>query len=195
MKNSSVGKKTHKIPTPEYLANAALYYLERFAASEASLRRVLWNKVRRAAMANPAFAADEAAQESLKQAIEKIIETHKRTGIINDDAYARMKRGSLRRAGKSRRTIERKLIEKGVTRRRIEAAMAEEEEEQDAELIAATLFAKKRGFLKKEKTPDAVRKMTAAFARAGFSFALAKQVLNFPSELTPSGFDTDLESD
>jgi len=40
-------KKIPRIPTPESLANAALAYVEKYAASEASFRRVLLNKIRR----------------------------------------------------------------------------------------------------------------------------------------------------
>jgi SOS response regulatory protein OraA/RecX len=64
-------RRTFKKPTPERLANAALYYLSRYAASEASLRRVLENRVRRAAMRDEAFAADREAQAALPPRLTK----------------------------------------------------------------------------------------------------------------------------
>lgn len=177
--------KVLKRPTPERLANAALYYLSRYAASEGALRRVLGNKIRRAAMADPVFAADKAAQAALAAAIEKIVETHKRTGAINDAAFAETKVSSLRRAGRSARRIAQSLAHKGVAAPLIEAALTANEEEGggDAEERAARAFARRRGLgpyrkggASKDRAVQA--KEIASLARAGFAFDVAKKVVD-----------------
>ncbi len=76
------------IPTTDSLARAAFRYLGRYAASEASLRRVLVNKIRRAALFHSEFSRDAAKQAELRNDIETIIEKHRKTGALNDTAYA-----------------------------------------------------------------------------------------------------------
>lgn len=182
-------RRSFRKPTPDYLANAALFYLSRYAASEGSLRRVLENKIRRAAMQDAAFAADHEAQAALKQAIEQIIETHKGTGVLNDKAYAEMKVHSLRRSGRSARVITQKLSQKGVKAEIIGTALIPDDgsDAAEAELRAAHAFAKKRGLgpYRKAKTMPLDRqaeikrdtKEITTLARAGFSFDVAKRVL------------------
>ena len=107
-------QKRLKIPTPESLGNAALAYLARMAASEASLRRVLENRLRRAQRLDTAFAADAAKQTILRSAIDTIIEKHRRLGTLNDAVYAESRVSSLRRAGRSRRFIQQAMNLKGI---------------------------------------------------------------------------------
>ena len=157
--------------TPESLDNAALFYLERYAASEASLRRVLLQKIRRAALRDEAFADDKAAQDSLRAHVETIIEKHRRLGVLNDESYAAMKVAGLRRAGGSKRKIEQKLAQKGVSASTIAQALTQEDEDsEEAELKAARAFAKKKRL---GNTPKAV----ATMARAGFSFDVVRKIL------------------
>jgi regulatory protein len=192
-------KRPVKLPTPSRLANIALHYLSKYAASEASLRRVLQNRIRRASMRDPAFAADAEKHAQLKTAIETIIETHKKTGAINDAAYAETKANALRRSGKSRRAIEQKLGGKGVARNLITAALDESDGLNDdigpdaepntarhADLKAAIRLAQKRRLgpyrnpLTTSKITDEARhkREVATMARAGFSFDIIKKVLS-----------------
>lgn len=183
-------KRSFKKPTPERLANIALYYLSRYAASEASLRRVLENRVRRAALRDEAFAADQAAQAQAASAIESIIEKHKKLGALNDQLYAETKVHSLRRAGRSARRISQELAHKGVAKEIVEKTfLAEGEENEGAELKAAHAFARRRGlgpYRKGGASEDrGVRtKEIASLARAGFSFDTAKEVLGAELEET-----------
>ncbi|MDE1900411.1 MAG: regulatory protein RecX [Alphaproteobacteria bacterium] len=180
--------KPRKIPTPQNLSNVALHYLERYAASEASLRRVLTNRIRRAAMQHPDFAADEGRQQELRSAIETIIALHKRTGILNDTAFAEMRVHSLRRQGRSRRVIEQKLMTKGVARDTIKAALAGHDDDADPREIerqAALTLARRRKwgpFRKKPVDVEARRKDFAALARAGFSADIVRAVLDYDFE-------------
>lgn len=177
-------------PTPERLANAALYYLGRYAASEASLRRVLEGKVKRYLLTDPAFAADDAARAALMEAIGEIVEKHKRLGVLNDAAYAEMKVGSMRRGGKSARRIGQALAQKGVKADLVARAIeAHEADNSEAELNAACALAKRRGLGAwrrggPSEDPKQKAKDIATLARAGFSFDIAKKVLGFgPDDL------------
>ncbi|MGE4350667.1 MAG: regulatory protein RecX [Bdellovibrionales bacterium] len=183
--------RRYKRPTPESLAAGALYYLSRYAASEAGLRRVLENKIRRAALRDEALAADASTQSALRAAIDRIVETHKRTGVINDKAFAEMKVHSLRRSGGSTRRITQKLAQKGIDKDLIEDALHPEDPDlspAQAEEAAARAFAKKRAFgpyrkAHPQSSDDPLLKAkrdtkeVAALARAGFSFDVAKKVL------------------
>lgn len=176
------GPKKFKIPTPQSLANIALHYLARYAASEAGLRRVLENRIRRAAMSHPDFAADHTRQAALRQEIENIIAKHRATGAVNDAAFAEMKVNSLRRSGRSRTMITQKLKQKGLSDTVIDQAL-QPEDDQDAhsvELQAALRLAKRRRLGPFRAAPadaDQQRKNIAALARAGFTFDIIKQVL------------------
>ena len=171
-----------RIPTPESLAKTAFSYLGRYAASEGSLRRVLQNRIRRASLSNPVLAKDVAAQKTLRNAIETIIEKHRKLGVLNDASYAAMKAGSLRREGRSRRFIQQKLALKGVGAKLAEVALAEIDSEAgpEAELKAARAFAKRRKlgpFRAGITDDDRRRKDLAVLARAGFSFGIAQKAL------------------
>ncbi len=156
------------------------------------MRRVLDNKIRRAATQDPVFAADHDAQAALRAAIDKIVETHKRTGAINDEAFAEMKVHSLRRSGRSAKMITQKLSQKGLKAPVIAKALSPEDADEDpqqAELKAARAMAKRRGLgpFRKAAPSDsddpaliakrAVKDVTT-LARAGFSFDIAKRVLD-----------------
>ena len=170
-------RKPRKPPTPESLANIALHYLARYAASEKSLRRVLENRVRRAGLADAAFATDETRQNELRRVIDGLIERHRKSGILNDAAFASMKVTSLRRNGGSARRITQKLQMKGVGKDIIAAALRPEDEDPaTTELHAAKIFARRRK-LTREMTDDQRRKAYATMARAGFSYDVTRQVL------------------
>lgn len=196
-KYKSPKERVFKKPTATRLANQALFYLGRYAASEASLRRVLQNKIRRAAMQDQDFAADHQAQAALHEVIEGIVAKHIKSGIINDKEYAAMKVASLRRSGKSARRIMHSLTQKGIAAELIEDALAPEEGEDSAqiELAAACSHAKRRrlGPYRKESVnirsaADEIKlknKEVASMARAGFTYDVAKQVLGVLPEDIP----------
>ena len=177
-------RRATKMPNAERLRNIALYYLSRYAASEASLRRVLQNRLRRAAMALSEFAADHTKQAELKIVIEDIIAAHKKTGAVNDVALADIKVASLRRGGKSQRFIQQKLALGGLARDNVARALSEHDGEDDgaAEMKAALAFCKKRrlgNFRPKERRKDTDGKRDfGALARAGYSSTIIRKILN-----------------
>ncbi|MFA5040762.1 MAG: regulatory protein RecX [Bdellovibrionales bacterium] len=174
---------TQYIPTPQSLSHAALQYLGRYAASEASLRRVLINRLRRAAMQNQDFREDEKRQETLRQAIEQIIEKHRKSGALNDAAFAETKVNSLRRTGRSQRAILQKLKAKGISTTLIKEALdqnADEKSPEEAEMTAALALLRRRKMGPFRRTPENEnirRRELAALARAGFSLNIARRAL------------------
>lgn len=183
----SKNKRTIKIPTAQRLQNAALYYLSRYAASEESLRRVLHNRIRRAARAHPDFAADHGKHNELRAAIETIIASHKKSGAVNDAAVAEMKVRNLRRAGRSQNFIRQKLSGRGLSKPTIENALHNHDAEEagddgaDAELKAAAIYIRRKRLGShrpplRQKDGDRQRDF-ANLARAGFSAAVIRTIL------------------
>ncbi|MDD5587414.1 MAG: RecX family transcriptional regulator, partial [Alphaproteobacteria bacterium] len=147
------------------------------------------NRIRRAKMVHESLAADVGKLDDLHRAIDAIIARHKKSGALNDAAYAAMKVNSLRRAGRGARRITQQLQQKGVAADIIASALTPEDNEspEDAEHKAAMTFARRRGlgpFRKAQKDlPENKRKDFAAMARAGFSYDVTRNVLgSLPEE-------------
>jgi regulatory protein len=164
--------------TPSYLENAALHYLERFAASTSSLRRVLLRKVDRS------LAHWGGAREPAADLIEALIAKLSGLGYLNDAAYAEQKVRVLHRRGKGGRAIRAALAAKGVdgdlTADAL-AALAEETPEPDRH-AAVTLARRRRlgPFRSTGRAENRTRDL-ATLARAGFDFQTARAVIDAPS--------------
>lgn len=134
-------------------------------------------------MENSDFNEDKKRIGILHSAIETIIEGHKKTGALNDAAFAESKIISLRRQGRSRHAILQKLALKGVKRDIVAAALTQSDdgvEANEVEFTAAMALARRRKLGPFRKTPgdeDRKRKDFAALARAGFSSDIARRVL------------------
>ena len=165
-----------KKATAGYLENAALYYLERFATSSENLRRVLMRKVIRSAQTHGTD-PDEGADM-----IAALIARYQSAGLLDDRAYARARATTLHRAGNSARAIRGKLAQKGVAADQITDALdaLEDDDDGDPELRAAVRLAKKRRlgpFRSPDVRADKRDKDLAALARAGFSYDIARTVI------------------
>ena len=165
--------------TPQYLENAALYYLQRYASSTGNLRRVLMRKVKRSS----SFHGTDAEEGAML--VEKLLERYQRSGLLNDNTYARESVLRLRRRGMSRRGLTEKLKLKGLSETQIKAALAEaageEPPDTDPELAAATAFARRRklGPFRRDADRETHRqKDMAALGRAGFGFEIARAVID-----------------
>lgn len=174
--------------TAKHLENAALYYLQRFATSAENLKRVLERKVDRSARFHGTD-ADEG-----RAVVEDLIKRFRRSGLLDDGAYARARAETLHRRGAGRRAIRAKLRSKGVADEAIEAALADLGPAEDAELAAAVNFARRRrlgpfgqeagrakgptGTKNRNRSGEGREKALAALARAGFSFDLARRVVD-----------------
>lgn len=170
-------RREPKQATPAYLERAALFYLERYAASAESLRRVLLRKVRRSAEAHGSDPAEGAS------VIEALIARFLRAGLLDDGLYARGQALSLLRRGGSERAIRLKLQQRGVSEADIAAALAARlEEHDDPELAAALTYARRRRLGPYRGDPgaraQARTKDLAALARRGFAPALCRRVID-----------------
>jgi regulatory protein len=165
--------------SPRYLENAALHYLKRYAATVSQLRRVLLRRVDRSLRVHGGERAE--ALGWVDALVDKLI----RNGLINDSAFAGMKAQSLRASGRSARVIAQKLRQKGVSQELVQQKLAEATAELSEEEAARIWARKKRlgPFRRDEQTrPEYRQKDLAALARAGFSFAVAKKVIDAAPE-------------
>jgi regulatory protein len=163
--------------TRQYLENAALYYLQRYATSAENLRRVLARKVKRSC------AFHKLPEDEFHPMIEDLIKRYTSSGLLNDNSFAEARATTLRRQGKSRRAIEARLQAKGLGKADIARAMNKAGGGEDDEFKAAQAFAKKKklGPWRAKPLADlkAAQKEMAALARAGFDYETARKVLDY----------------
>ena len=176
-------KKVPRKATAKHLENAALHYLSRFATSAENLKRVMMRKVDRSAHYHGTDAEEGRAH------VEGLIGRYLNSGLLDDAAYARSRAESLHRRGNSARMIRGKLRQKGVADEDIENALEARgkdggEDGGDAELQAAVNFARRRRlgpFAAKPPDGEQREKQLAALARAGFSYDIARRVVEADS--------------
>lgn len=171
---------------PIYLEKSALFYLERFSASAASLKTTLMRKVRLAA----AFWGEdelEKGEEMVAQLIEKLT----KAGYVDDRRYAWSKARSLRKRGMALKNIARTLAVKGVDAEIIDAALvdlaAEVEEEggEATDLQSARHLAERRRlgpWRDAAKRADYRQRDLASLGRAGFSWEIAREIIDGEKE-------------
>ena len=176
-------KRAPRKATPKYLENAALYYLSRYSTSTENLRRVMMRKVMRSAKHHGTDVEDGAAL------IEAMFGRFLGSGLLDDWAYARTRADSLHRRGNSARVIRGKLRQNGVgdddIRAALEALGDDLEDGQDPELAAAVTLAKRRRlgpYFNGQVADDTREKHLAALARAGFSYDMARRIIDAASE-------------
>lgn len=173
-------KKPPRPATPEVLAEAALRYLQRFAATSADLRRVLLQRVRRSARDHGTDAADGARH------VEALVTRYEAAGLLNDAAFAEARAQSLHRRGTSARGIRHKLRQKGVASAEIDSALEQlvevsgAEDARAVEIEAAGALARRRRLGPWRRTDRAANRERdlAALARAGFRYDVAKAVID-----------------
>jgi regulatory protein len=166
------------IPTEASLHDAALNYLARFAATEAGLTRMLHARIARWAAEQGDDAEAAAAQAARARAwVRDLVARLAAAGVVSDTAFAQARSRSLARAGRSRRAIAAHLAQRGVPQTVAAGALPTAEQ---AELAAALIHARKRRagpFGTVQTTPEAMRRILASFARAGFSQDVAQRAL------------------
>ncbi len=155
------------------LENAALFHLERHAASTESLRSVLRRK---AARSRRHHEEDGSGDEALIQAVlDKLI----RLGVLDDRAFGEAQVRRLRGRGCSERAVTARLREKGLPealcRELLEASELSELE------VARTYVRRRRlGPWRPDPEQRAERRTRdlAALARAGFGYEVARRVID-----------------
>ncbi|MBY0338601.1 MAG: RecX family transcriptional regulator [Acetobacteraceae bacterium] len=179
-------------PTEALLHEAALNHLARFAATEAGLKRVLGNRVRRwaqaalrsGAEAEEDVAAHEAAARGWAAAIAaRLVQA----GAVNDAAFAEARARRLLRGGRSARGALAHLAQKGVDAETARDALAADDVPDEG--LAALMFCRRRRigpFAPEGAAADADRdtrlKWLAALARAGFPREVADAALRTPRD-------------
>lgn len=185
-KPANTRQNRRKVPrkvSAQSLENAALHYLGRFSASSAHLKRVLLRRVDRSLRVHGGD-ADEA-----RRLVDALIERFNRSGLLDDAAFAAGKARSLRRRGTSRSVIAKTLRAKGVSADQTETAMEElaaerSEEDGNGDLAAAARLAQRKRlgpFRPKDARADLRQRDMAALARAGFSYDVARQIIDADS--------------
>lgn len=173
----SAQKKIPRRITADYLHNAGLYYLQRYAASSGHFRTVMLRKVKKSCLAH----ADQSF-EDCTVLVDALVEKFKTSGLLNDDLYVRGVVGSLRRKGASKQAILGKLRVKSVTgdlaTTKLEECDEEFAGEENGDLKAALIFARRKKLGPYAGTRvEEPQKTLAKFARAGFSYEIAARVM------------------
>jgi regulatory protein len=169
-----VARRKAKKATPEYLERVAIWYMERYPASEARVRRALAKRVRRS------VEELETDPEVGAQAIDDVIAKLTSMGLLDDRRFAVARVRTLRIRGLSKRRIESMLRHQGVSSDVVHEVLGEAAESDD--LAAARTFARKRRLGPHQRSEELRRerreKDLGKLARAGFSFGIARQVLD-----------------
>lgn len=155
------------------LGRAARRYLERFAAAEADVRRVLANRIRRRG-------GDPGAHEP---AIAAVIADLRAAGALDDRLYARLTADSLNRRGVPVRVIRQRLAAKGIAPDDADAALAAlaEGHGDGVDRVAAWAYARRRRlgpFRPADQRAERRDRDLAAMGRAGFDWDLAREVID-----------------
>jgi regulatory protein len=167
-----------KPPDDASLHEAALAYLARYSATQATLRRVLDRHVDRWARSQ----RDRAEAARLAEArglVRAVVARLAAAGAVDDAAFAAARAGSLHRTGHSHRAVVAYLAGKGVANEVARAALPAGDE---AELAAALALAARRR-IGPFRLPDVVlsealsRRERGVLARAGFTQSVASRAL------------------
>ena len=168
------------IRSEEALKNLALRQAARFPGSVQRMRQYLVTKMREAITAGEAQSSDAGTW------IEGVVATLLRVRLLDDDAFAAARASTLQRRGRATSFITRDLARQGLARTAIESAVASLEVTpgESPDLQAAVRLAKKKKlgpFASLPLTPRDRQRHLATLARAGFSFDLARRVLEASS--------------
>jgi regulatory protein len=160
------------------LYQAALNHIARYAATEAGVRRVLNRRIDRWARSQPDRDAAEPTLLAARSAVDKVVKRLAETGAISDAAFAENRARSLSRSGQSTRSIQMRLIAKGVAR---DIALSVSVGDAETELAAALVLTRKRRigpYRAGEVAEETVRREMGLLARAGFSRDVAQRALD-----------------
>lgn len=175
-------KRSRPIASEEALKDLALAYALRFPGTTERLKKHLHKKVGEAIDAG-------LAPLTARRWIDPVIATLTRVKVLDDALYAEHRAKTLHRRGRSTRLIARDLELKAAPKTAIDTALDTLADDGATDFKAAVLLAKKKR-LGPFGTPstgdrDARAKLRAkqlgALARAGFSFEIARKVVDAPT--------------
>ncbi len=178
-------KKVPRKINETYLHNSGLYYLERFAASKYHFITVMSRKAKRSCL----YHTDQNYDECVEMVL-AIADKFEKVGLLDDHVYTTSRVSSLRRKGLSKSMIVQKMRVKGINKEQTLNALSKLDSENhhdsyQAEKAAALRLAKKRKigpyYTDPSKEQD-VQKSLGKLARAGFSYDVARTVLDYTLE-------------
>ena len=151
------------------LLKYAIYYLSKYSSSKKNLEFILKKKIRR-------LSDEKKKRFHLYNEIQIIIEKLEKLNLINDQVFVESKIQSLQYQAKSKNYIKQYLLQKGIDKQLIEEQISLfYENNKNLEKENALKFAKKRNLLDNDQD---YQKKLSKMARAGFSYDIAKEVLN-----------------
>jgi regulatory protein len=161
-----MARRAPKPITDASLHNAALRYLERFAASAEMVRRVLQRRVERAARAGVT------ERDVGRGVVERVLARLAAAGLLDDGAFAVARVQTLQRQGASTRAIRARLAAQGLAGAAIDDALTTRRADMadpagDPELQAALRLARRHRM-----------KDLGVMARAGFAGDVARRVID-----------------
>ena len=151
------------------LLKYAIYYLSKYSSSKKNLEFILKKKIRR-------LSDEKKIRFHLYNEIQIIIEKLEKLNLINDQVFVESKIQSLQYQAKSKNYIKQYLLQKGLDKQLIEEQISLfYENNKNLEKENALKFAKKRNLLDNDQD---YQKKLSKMARAGFSYDIAKEILN-----------------
>ena len=156
------------MPEISDLVKYAINYLSKYSSSKKNLERILKNKIRRTNI-------EKKEKFTLYKSIPEIIKKLEKNNFINDYNYATSKVNIFISNGKSKIFIKNYLFKKGIDENLSAEIFAQlNEEDSNWEIKSARIFARKKNFQKNNKNNE---KNLSKMARAGFSYEIAKKIL------------------
>lgn len=160
-----------KKQTPERMFNRALFYLQRFSATEQHLATVLARQLQ-----NKARKGEEEIPPDAATWIPTVVAKCVALGLVNDKNFAESRLVTLRRQGRSRSYIMQHMQQKGVPKALVAQLLADEtDNNEETEEVAARRFVERRRLT---GDPDTLQKDLGKLLRAGFSYQVAKRALS-----------------
>ena len=127
--------------------------------------------------------------------VDELLRRYQDVGLLDDDAYARLRTTALHRRGASKRLIRAQLASKGVAAAIVGKALETlDGEHANADLAAACRYARRRrlGPWRERHRDDGRERDLAALARQGFSYDIARRVIESEdSETLEESLETD----
>ena len=172
-------KKTPKKITLDNLEKSAIKYLEKYSVSEYQLINMLKRKIIKTCFFY------KVKPEKNFDFIKLITKKFKRIGLIDDKKFSENKTLTYMEKGYSKKKIIFNLKTKGISDENIRYGINSLKTSYDnPELASALIYAKKKflNFKKKEKNFDETKKKLLKMSQAGFSYDIAKKIINLNNE-------------
>lgn len=172
--------------TKTRLYNITLFYLERFESSRFKTKKMLEKRVQKERLKGNII------PDNINLLIDEVIQKMTDLGYINDERVIQNQVRRLSNAGKSKSFILNKLKQDGLSEQSISLYLNSFDEENScSDLTRATNWLKKhkKGQFRSKDASLFYQKDMAALARAGFSYAIAKEALDVTPPNTENYFD------